>query len=60
MAELKPCPFCGGDGVIVKYKLSEKIPFESWRAYCPKCSHCTYYREEKDAIEAWNRRADNG
>ena len=64
--ELKPCPFCGGKattshGVAVT---TEHFFFVS----CEKCHSRTgnaykwQYGEnyEQKAIEAWNRRADNG
>lgn len=81
MAELKPCPFCGG-----KAKMFATYPEAHFRkvvwdikVYCMKCNIAlpnSNYRVEaqldadgaveiiKDdrplAIEAWNRRADNG
>ena len=64
MPELKPCPFCGS-------KASETFDYDAvadstgkmW-AYQVTCNQCCattglcFSRER--AIEAWNRRADNG
>lgn len=62
--ELKPCPFCGKEPRI-----------ETGRAFCGKtywviCAnweHCPAYYlrsksmfSKKEAIEVWNRRAENG
>lgn len=61
MDELKPCPFCGGEEIVIR----------PVHGYFPKSAHRTYYyiqcrncfarsgdlwRKSK-AIEAWNRRA---
>ena len=68
MAKLKPCPFCGGEAeekyirrktMFAKYK----FPYNTHYVYirCKQCagtSSVKWTREE--AIEAWNRRADNG
>ena len=56
MNELKPCPFCGGDAKIVDV--------EDLKGFFALCKHCNastriFYSEEV-AIEAWNRRVDNG
>lgn len=57
--ELKPCPFCGGKAWSTPiYKLhSEKT---RCIVKCTKCNAMIEYRDEKSAIESWNRRADNG
>ena len=59
MAELKPCPFCGGKARWVYRK-----PFGV--VACKECGarpylHCDEYEEmdsKNRAIEAWNRRAN--
>lgn len=55
MVELKPCPFCGGHNMNVRYL---------WcRPYiiCDKCHAKTpCYNTFNAAIEAWNRRAEDG
>ena len=63
MAELKPCPFCGGRA-FVKNSGVYAAGF-AYRVYCgnedckiePK-THAYFQREQ--AIEAWNRRANDG
>lgn len=55
MAELKPCPFCGGEA---HYMLDAN------RNPCPwvVCSDCgaetTYCYNLEEAAKAWNRRAE--
>ena len=58
MAELKPCPFCGGAACkFVNLPLhGEKT---KWGISCMVCYAKTQPRETiEEAIEAWNRRAD--
>lgn len=54
MTELKPCPFCG----------SKNIRLTNWGLYRCWCSDCLAQAADsiskKEAIKAWNRRADNG
>lgn len=54
MAELKPCPFCGGTELNVR-----KAKYMWWVECCNvNCSACSGYKSHKKAaIEAWNRRA---
>ena len=55
MAELKPCPFCGGEarryyGAVSCHGVT-----------CAKCTAKIYgYKTKGAATKAWNRRADNG
>lgn len=68
MAELKPCPFCGGEAeekYVKRKKLLAKFryPYVTHVPYicckvCSASSHVKWTRE--DAIEAWNRRAGDG
>ena len=60
--ELKPCPFCGGKACIERDDTSV-IP-----RFLPVCSNygngCwgmqeNWFITEQEAIEAWNRRANN-
>lgn len=57
MAELKPCPFCGspaeltGECDMVWVRCSNE---DCW------CQMVTRFDEPEEAIEEWNRRADNG
>lgn len=56
MAELKPCPFCGGENLNVR-KGKYMWWIECCNAYCGGSSGAKHYK--KEAIEAWNRRANN-
>lgn len=62
MAELKPCPFCGSNDVGC-WMSSQKFPNGKnphW-VYCDNCEAETgKYCSEEEAIEAWNRRAEDG
>ena len=52
MDELKPCPFCGSRYVVSVY---------CWIVKCCRCgAHGAAGQTRKEAIEAWNRRADDG
>lgn len=61
--KLKPCPFCGG-----KAKLRETTYGNNCDAYVVWCGNrdcevsptTKYRRWRKEAIEAWNRRAEDG
>lgn len=54
---LKPCPFCGGtDLTIRKGKYMWMVVCNN--ADCNAYGGCKHYK--KDAIEAWNRRAEDG
>ena len=58
-SELKPCPFCGGEARIIAKPYEPKV--------CVGCDDDTclgfsglgwLYDSEKEATEAWNRRAE--
>ena len=54
MAELKPCPFCGGDNVLV---IKTDIFNPSWYARCNDCKvMSTFYKTREDAVAGWNQR----
>ena len=58
--KLKPCPFCGGDAKAVpsSFIFGEE---REWIVLCAKCCAKTLrFRSESAAIDAWNRRADEG
>ena len=63
MAELKPCPFCGGKALLshdhagegASYVRCEKCGLESVRFI--KSFECA---SDDRAVEFWNRRADSG
>ena len=57
--ELKTCPFCGGEVTVDYNEYTNKY---SIACGSPECSLCvvTYSCDTKEqAIEIWNRRADN-
>ena len=51
--ELKPCPFCGSDGAVVRMG-------GSYFVMCETCTCCRVkgYGSEAAAIEAWNTRSE--
>jgi Lar family restriction alleviation protein len=52
MKQLKPCPFCGGDGML--YDTSQFGLFIAW---CNNCGVDTDpYDTREEAIAAWNQR----
>lgn len=65
--ELKPCPFCGGDGAV-SISVKDRIIFGN----CWDCgargpaikysefSSCPSDDNFADAVEEWNGRVDNG
>lgn len=60
--ELKPCPFCGGAAVL------KVVPHTEITPYYVRCDNfsCSVHvstclrNTPEEAIELWNRRADNG
>ena len=73
MIELKPCPFCGGKAIILYYENGNHLYYENGNQYrsnlyyaskrgtvtCEKCRCSLHiYAKAKDAVNAWNRRAD--
>ena len=63
MPELKPCPFCGKKAIFIKLEYGDGDAYygftcEHWR--CPVCRVLPNYGSEEEAIEAWNRRAEDG
>ena len=59
MSELKPCPFCGGEGCLQRHDFVGYT--DTFGVVCLDCGCETrqFYDTKKDAIEAWNRRADD-
>lgn len=56
--ELKPCPFCGAKDENIKVKSDH---FTRYYVLCKSCMVSTdHFETKKQAIEAWNRRADDG
>lgn len=62
MSELKPCPFCGADyGFLEIIKCGVTGSSHVYAVMCCECGGRSGRAETKDdAVEAWNRRADNG
>lgn len=59
MIKLLPCPFCKGNAYVL-----ERHPYPKICFYQIRCSSCSAMLEQgftskEDAIEAWNRRANN-
>lgn len=54
--ELLPCPFCGGDKILVSQTLDLNAP--NWYATCHRdnCGFTGYSTTEQEAIAAWNQR----
>ena len=66
MPELKPCPFCGHTAHVMQLKQSAKpryyIACGNSAERCIASAHWvfgSFYLNKADAIEAWNRRANN-
>lgn len=57
--ELKPCPFCGGEAEL---SVSEDgyANVSCKKPLCRGWACCWNYNRKKEAITAWNRRADDG
>lgn len=66
MAELKQCPFCGGNNIIYTDTAEDKA-----NTHCVYCAHCgcgtanysgcsSHETLKNCAVKSWNRRTDNG
>lgn len=60
--ELKPCPFCGSEQIIVRYGQigtysNVFMPRKMGYAYCRQCGARSNLYLAKNAVNAWNRRA---
>ncbi|MBQ9564189.1 MAG: Lar family restriction alleviation protein [Synergistaceae bacterium] len=58
--KLKPCPFCGGEAVL------DFVDDDAWYVHCidydGDCDmrpHTKSYETPEEAIEVWNRRAND-
>ena len=69
MPELKPCPFCGGEAKVM-YAMEEGGTKTVFSVICQSCGTGIFrprripnewnaYVGVGEAIEAWNRRAEN-
>ena len=57
-SELRPCPFCGGEGCVICGS-SFEFGFPSYAVECEKCGTVGIVKaSEQEAIEAWNTRAE--
>ena len=60
--KLKPCPFCGSKWTQVRYinnPFDKNHVYGGYRAECTDCYAVTKAcNNEQDAIDAWNRRAE--
>jgi len=59
MSELKPCPFCGGEGCIQRHEFVGYT--DTFGIVCLDCGCETrqFFTHKKTAVRAWNRRADS-
>lgn len=58
LAELKPCPFCGGEATL--YTHSGQFNDGMFSVGCDDCHISTdTYLAPRRAIELWNRRVDH-
>lgn len=63
---LKPCPFCGGEAVIDTIEphahMLALLPDYGGETFieCTGCTCAIVGKTEHEAVEAWNRRTDNG
>lgn len=63
--ELKRCPFCGGEALIIKRKKNglfaptcKNLDCFAWNCDDPNCTSCSDgYARRDNAVEAWNTRA---
>ena len=54
MTEVKPCPFCGGEAVMNKYRGREHT---CYYIECPSCHISTQVMySETMVVDIWNRR----
>lgn len=64
---LLPCPFCGEDAIIGYFPAEERLGArDSFYVGCSndncgcELEHTGGYRTLEEALEKWNRRANNG
>ena len=60
-SKLLSCPFCGGKMSIIIADTREQDDFQLYHPICTECDcMLSYYDTLEEAIEACNRRANNG
>lgn len=62
MDNLKPCPFCGSNNILLK-GYPKKVTYRSKKMYVVVCSDCggqtkMCYADEQKAVKAWNARTN--
>ena len=58
MRELKPCPFCGGEASIFGDESTDTWNVFCGNGLCPAEPGTAICFSEREAIEAWNTRAE--
>ena len=59
--KLKPCPFCGSSDIGLGWRLPLFGEETTKFVVCNCCGCMTApFRNENEAVEIWNKRADNG
>ena len=59
--KLKPCPFCGGKMAIIGADKREQDVVQLYHPFCTECDcMLSYYDTFEEAVEACNRRANDG
>lgn len=58
--ELKPCPFCGGEAIVLHWDGTDTFSVGCVNTFvCHGGTHTSRaYQSEQEAAEAWNRRAE--
>lgn len=64
MAELKPCPFCGGNVSMIQLRKPlpdfENVDKGDFEVFCARCNSATVFiKATQNVDELWNRRVDN-
>lgn len=64
MEELKPCPFCGGEAMLMEHEFVVANGIGVEKNYSVRCLHCyaqsyKFCETKEIAISLWDRRADN-
>ena len=58
--ELKHCPFCGGKADLIKSPTAKKYHPCCHNEKCIMFVGGMWYKTKEQAIDEWNRMADNG
>lgn len=63
--KFKPCPFCGGEDVVIKRNSSPILPESirrfnyTWIVCCYSCGLILPHDSREQVITAWNKRTDD-